>query len=339
MGVGLDGLHEVCGIWFCKWSFNDYDWIMQPTVVKAKDSKMFRVFLWVGFLLLVFGIAGFRWQYMNLRPVHTDEAENAYLLAKDLTGDSYSFNPEHHHGPTLNWWLKLPSQLMGYSQYSDMSMVPLRAAMWVLGLATLASFWFFRRVLGVEGMLCATLLAGVSAFLTYYGNYVIHETLLGGLAVIGIYFLVSFASKPTGLKAAGIGAIAGLMFATKITSLIYFASWGIGAGAVLITTRGWATQYRVQQWVVWSAFAFAAGIVVSTLLYTNFFRHPSGIWDAIRSLWAYKTEMGHEKPGSYFLSDFIFPIHQPPYGSYEWGLWGFAFVALFAWESRNSEKT
>ena len=76
------------------------------------------------------------------------------------------------------------------------------------------------------------LLAGSSGYLTYYGNEVIHETLLGAIVLAMLILMAAFAARPNLWKAAGIGCVAGLMFATKITSLFYFASWGYRATAV-----------------------------------------------------------------------------------------------------------
>ena len=279
--------------------------------------------------ILIVGFAWFRWQFIDLRPVHTDEAENAYILAKDLAGESYIFNPEHHHGPTLNLLLKVPAIVMGYHSYAQMEMVPLRAVLWCLGIVTLMLFGFFGKYYGWPGFFASMLLAGPSAYLTYYGNYAIHETLLGLLGLLLLIHLIWFVSAPSNGKAIVIGLLAGLMFATKITSLIFFTSIGFSAVVVSVfANREWLSQFDARKWRMWILCLVITALVGAFLVYSSFMKHPSGIWDAVSSLWEYKTERGHAKPWTYFLTDFVLPIRRAPFGSYEWGLWGFALIGM-----------
>jgi len=304
---------------------------MQPNPENREALKSGSILMWLGFLLLVAGIGWFRWQYIDLRPVHTDEAENAYILAKDLAGHDYVFNPEHHHGPTLNLLLKIPAFLKGFHNYAEMEMRPLRAALWWLGILSVACFGFLRKYYGTAGLFSSALLAGTSAYLTYYGNYVIHETLLGLLALLIMVLMIRFVAKPSNAKATFIGVFAGLMFATKITSLIFFASVGFAAVVVsLLANREWLIQFEAQKWWKWILCLASAFVLTSTLVYTSFFQHPSAIWDAVSSLWEYQTESGHEKPWNYLLAHYILPVHQSPFGGYEWGLWGFALLGVLA---------
>jgi len=285
----------------------------------------------VGFWILAAVVmvcsAWFRWQFIELKPVHTDEAENAYLLAKDLEGDVYVFNPRHHHGPTLNLWLHVPAAIAGFEGFADMQIGPLRTGMWALGVLTLAGMLLLKQSLPREAVLAAMLLAGSSGYLTYYGNEVIHETLLGALVLAMLILMAAFAARPNLWKAVGIGCVAGFMFATKITSLFYFASWGIGALLLAVYfRRRWRCHHTLATWVAWTLVVMISALVVSTLLYTGFFRNPAGIRDAVSSLWQYETESGHEKPWSYFLTQLVLPLNRAPFGSYETGLWVFSGI-------------
>lgn len=279
-------------------------------------------------LILVVGIL--RWQSLDLRPVHTDEAENAWILAKDQSGAGYVFNPEHHHGPVLNAWLRLPAKLFRYESYAQMEMRPLRAAVWAVGLLTLLVLARFSKVLGRVGALIAMGVAGTSGLLTYYGNMVIHETLLGALGLLAGWICWQWIHERTWVRASLLGLIAGCMLATKQTALIWFAGWGCASLFLVLNSP----DLRNRVWVKpgWAQLGVAALIAlgVAALLYTDGLRHPAGAGDAIRSLWHYQTAVEHEKPWTYYFTDLLLPIRQSPFGSYDWLLWAMAGMGVVA---------
>ncbi len=97
-------------------------------------------------------------------------------------------------------------------------------------------FLLFSGGLSREATLAAAALAAVSPALTYYSRFYIQETLL-------VFFLAAligagwrYAKKRSALWAVVAGAAAGLMFATKETSLVLFA--GLAAAFVLLSLIG-----------------------------------------------------------------------------------------------------
>ena len=72
------------------------------------------------------------------------------------------------------------------------------------------------------------------------------------------------------------------------------------------------------------ALAAAVAMGISFLLYSDFCRHPAGFADAWRTLFAYRTGGGHEKPWWYFLTDIL--------GFYRAGNWfaGEGVICLLA---------
>lgn len=303
---------------------------MQPRLTRSgAESIPLRVW-WLALTLLLLGVGGLRWQSLDQRPVHTDEAENAWILANDRAGAGYVFNPEHHHGPTLNVWLRLPAALLGYQSYAEMEMLPLRAALWLAGLLSLLALAGFRPLLGEIGSLATVGVAGTSGFLSYYGNTVIHETVLGALGVCTGLMLWQWLRHPTWRWVIPLAIGVGCMLATKQTALIWFAAWAGALGFLLLwdaECRG-RIAFKRRCWQL--AGALPIGLAVAALLYTDGFRYPSAAGDAVRSLWAYQTSVGHEKPWSYYLTDLILPIRQAPFGSYEWLLWALAGVGMIA---------
>jgi predicted membrane-bound mannosyltransferase len=56
---------------------------------------------WVAFLLVaVLGLL-IRLPHLDVRPMHTDEAVNAYIVGQVLGGNSFSYDPRDRHGPLL----------------------------------------------------------------------------------------------------------------------------------------------------------------------------------------------------------------------------------------------
>ncbi len=56
---------------------------------------------WAAFLLVaLFGLA-LRLPQLGARPMHTDEAVNAYIVGQLLAGQTFTYDPQDRHGPAL----------------------------------------------------------------------------------------------------------------------------------------------------------------------------------------------------------------------------------------------
>lgn len=272
------------------------------------------------FCVILFLSAFMRFRYIENRPVHTDEAENASILALDIQGESYRFNPTHHHGPTLNYLLRITSKVHKFNNFRDMDMGVMRAWIAATALLTLGIFWVFRPIIGSIAVIVATISGGFSVLLIYYSNYVIHETLMGCFAIGLLGTSVLFIQHPGKVAALGIGIFVGLLLSTKITSLILIASWSIALMSLL--PGGYVNITKTCTKTELASYALLISLMTGAIcitFYSSFFQNFGGLPDALSSLFVYHTESGHDKPWHYYLSHFLLPhpdqvisIHESP---------------------------
>ena len=76
---------------------------------------------WAAFLLLaLFGLA-FRLPQLGVRPMHTDEAVNAYIVGQLLAGQAFTYDSTDRHGPALAA-LALPlARIQGARAFFDLT--------------------------------------------------------------------------------------------------------------------------------------------------------------------------------------------------------------------------
>ena len=260
------------------------------------------------FFCALLGAIAFRTVRLDLRPMHADEANQAVKFGDLLERGDYRFDPKDHHGPTL-YYLTLPAAwAAGEKTLAGLDERVLRLVPAVCGAALLLLLLLFSGGLSREATLAAAALAAVSPALTYYSRFYIQETLL-------VFFLTAligagwrYAKKRSGWWAIVAGAAAGLMFATKETSLVLFAGLaaafvilslveGLGAHRRGVATAGGGWVWRDSRTKLPNAFHMAlfvvAGTVTAALLYTSFLQNPQGLADSIRAIGASFVRAGH----------------------------------------------
>ena len=272
------------------------------------------------FLCAVLGALAFRLVRLDVRPMHPDEANQAVKFGQLLERGEYRFDPLDHHGPTL-YYLTLPAaRAAGAATLAALDERTLRLVPALAGTALLLVFLLFAGGLGREATLAAAALAAVSPALTYYSRFYIQETLL-------VLFLAAllgcgwrYSHKRSALWAVLAGASAGLMAATKETSLILFGA--LAAAFVLLSvfesalTRRRPVAAPGRAWV-WrdtrtklpsaghALLLPAAGAAVAAVLSSSFPGNWSGLADAVRAIGASLARAGnagvHAHPWSYYL--------------------------------------
>ncbi|AWI09913.1 flippase activity-associated protein Agl23 [Ereboglobus luteus] len=271
-------------------------------------------------VLLLALAAVLRFADLGSRPMHADEAVQAYIFADLLEEGKYRYDPSHYHGP-LPHFINLP----------------LMRALGIRKLDTLQA-WQFRLQPALAGLLLAALagacaggdsrarwramlLAGIAPMLLYFSRMAIHETLLA-LCALAVPFAVARWLETRRARWLIVTALAfGCMHATKETWCIIAFSWAAAAFA-LWPKKTWhavrgAGAARI-------ALVATAAMGISFLLYSNFGKHPGGFADAWRTLFSYRTGGGHEKGWWYYAVECL--------GFYRPGGWpvGEGVVGLFA---------
>jgi uncharacterized protein (TIGR03663 family) len=267
------------------------------------------------FLLIVIGAAAFRLADLGRRPMHHDEANQALKFGALLERGEYRYDKADHHGPSL-YYLSLPfARALGADTLAALSEKTLRLVPAFFGLGAILLLLLFVPLIGKEAVLWSALGLAVSPVMIYFSRFYIQETLL-------LFFLVGFIAalwrynrKPSWAWALAAGIFAGMMYASKETSIIAFGS--IAAAFLLASlfrgkkeagTSGAGSAGR-HFWIN-TLIGFAAAVAVSFLLFTSFFQNPRGWLDSILSFKVYFVRAGeagfHVHPWSYYLQTLAF---------------------------------
>ena len=260
------------------------------------------------FFCAVLGALLFRVVRLDVRPMHHDEANQAVKFGNLLERGEYRFDPNDHHGPSL-YYLTLPvARVAGERTLAELSETTLRLVPALFGAGLLLLFLLFAGGLSRETTLAAAALAAVSPAMTFYSRFYIQETLLvfflAGLIAAGW----KYARTRSGWWALAAGVSAGLMYATKETSVILFSGLAAALGLVFLMDRlGKHRDEVVREGDAWvwretrtrppTAFHVAlfliAGAVTAALFFTSFFQNPQGLADSVRAIGASFNRAGH----------------------------------------------
>jgi uncharacterized protein (TIGR03663 family) len=294
------------------------------------------------FFCAVLGALLFRVVRLDLRPMHHDEANQAVKFGGLLEHGDYRFDPKDHHGPSL-YYLSLPVALAaGERSLADLDETTLRLVPAVFGTGLLLLLLLFTGGLSREAALAAAALAAVSPAMTYYSRFYIQETLL-------VFFLAAligagwrYARTRSGWWALAAGFSAGMMYATKETSLILFGGLAAGLGIVSIMEkrRGRPVAFAADKGVrapkartglgaiLHAGLFLGAGAGTAVLFFSSFFRNPRGIVDSVLAIGASFTRAGHPgvhaHPWYYYLQTLAY------FRSGGGPVWSEAFVLFLA---------
>jgi uncharacterized protein (TIGR03663 family) len=248
-----------------------------------------------------------RFTSLEKRPMHNDEAVNAYKLGILIETGKYRYDKNEYHGPLLYYASRILTGMLGQADFPSLTESSLRSVTAIFGMALLIILLLLAESLGWITLLATALLLAVAPAMVFYSRYYIHEMLL-------VFF--GFASLITGYKylvskrlfwAIGFGTCLGLMHATKETCIINYAAIGISALMILfLVKRNGPPGFRKINFPWWHLLvAVLIGGLVSMAFYSSFFKHPQGIIDSITAYRVYFSRAGlddaHIHPWHYYL--------------------------------------
>ena len=274
---------------------------------------------WIAILLVAAGALACRLPQLHLRPMHTDEAVQAYKTGILIDTHDYVYDPYEYHGPTL-YYLTLPAVwLSGASRFADTTETTFRIVPVVFGAVLILLIGLLGDGLGRPAAVLAAMLTAISPIMVFYSRYYIQEMLL-------VFFTL-------GLLAAGwryarsrrlawailAGVFAGLMHATKETSVIAFAATLIGIGLTTWYGRragkpsGEENRRPICPWHI--ALGALAGLLVAALFLTSFLTHPEGLAHSLKA-YVYHPQRAlggsiHDHPWYYYLHLVLFTKRGP----------------------------
>lgn len=282
-------------------------------------------------LAAIIGAVGLRVGRLEQRPMHTDEAVQAFKFGELLEEGEYHYNRREYHGPTLNYFTLIPAWLGCAEDLTEVSEFSLRIVPVFFGILLVVLVFLLADGLGRPAAIGAAVLTAISPAMVFYSRYYIHEMLMVCFTFGVIGFGWRYAKSGNIWWALGAGISAGLMHATKETCVISLASMGCAflivriverqkGDSVLQAVRG-AKPYHL-------ILAIAAGAAVSVLFYSSFFSNPGGVVDSLRAYQNYFVKgcqnQLHAHSWYYYLKTLI-------YSRYGDGpVWSEAFIVLLA---------
>ncbi|MBN1516783.1 TIGR03663 family protein [Candidatus Sumerlaeota bacterium] len=265
-----------------------------------------------------------RFDALDERPMHTDEAVQAAITGILLESGDYEYDATEYHGPVLHLAAAPVFWARGVKKYVAMDEWTLRAVPAAFGVGIVALTLLAGGALGRWPALWAALFTAVSHGLTYYSRYYIHETPL-------VFF--TFAALLSGWKytasnnrgwALLCGACAALMGATKETAVIVWLAMIAGAAVAIALERRPSVPLEAEdesagQRTVSPAAMLWRGapwfLLGFTALWTAAFTMPFTNWGNLpRSLQAYLEYIGrgladadaHRHPWTFYLERIIY---------------------------------
>lgn len=249
----------------------------------------------------------FRVAALDFRPLHHDEANQAVKFGNLLEKGEYRYDRLDHHGPSL-YYLTLPfAWAASRRTLASLDENILRTVPVVFSLGLFLLLLLIRDALGSRALVLAGVFLALSPAMVYYSRFYIQESLLLffllGTIVSGWRYLKS---RRAGWAATA-GFFAGMMYATKETSIVLFAAM---LGALFLT---WIWEHRrhvsrdISGPVAYSHIAVFAGLflLVTVVLFSSFFTNLNGPLDSILSFPNYFIKAGapswHSHPWIYYL--------------------------------------
>ena len=258
-------------------------------------------------LLIAAAATAFRLSELSARPMHGDEAVNAFKLGETIEGRGYKYDPHEYHGPTLNYLSLAAARLGGVDRHAGLNEFILRSVPVIFGTMLLLLLLPVVDGLGRIAAVFAALFMGVSPAMNFYSRYFIHEMLLVVFTAGFIICVYRYLKKPSALWALLAGGCLGLMHATKETFVIALGAMA-GALMVLLCARRRGGQWRDDIKRVGPAHGvlmLLAAVSVSMTLFSSFFSNASGVADSILTYTTYLDRAGgvndHEHPWHYYL--------------------------------------
>jgi uncharacterized protein (TIGR03663 family) len=247
------------------------------------------------FLLILAAALGLRLPHLADRPMHHDEANQAYRAGVLLETGTYVYDADDHHGPTLYYLTKPIAQLTGAKTFSDTNEITYRILPVMFGFLLILCTPLLRNSVGCHTVLFAALFTAISPAMAYYSRFYIQEMLL-----VFFTFITIVAGWHTWFKGSKRWAIicgisAGLMFATKETAVIAYAA--IIGSAMLCRWIDPKASISIKKLSI--VVLFAAGTAL--LLFSSFFTNLDG---ALESLQAFK---GYFARGTGIDTDHVHP--------------------------------
>jgi len=257
---------------------------------------------WAAFLLVALLGLSLRLPQLGERPMHTDEAVNAYIVGQVLAGKHFTYDPRDRHGPLLTALASPLARAQGARTFSDLTESELRLTAVLAGTISILLFGAAVEMFGFLPCLIAALLFAVAPLPVYYDRYFIHESIFVA-ATLGLIVTAWRARHENSAgQAVAAAACAALMLASKETAFLHF--FALAAAAVFFwrwNLRGKRPGRLGRPQTMLAA--TAAFVLLSVALFTWFGSNWSALAALLHAVPNFLTRAGgegHQKPFWYY---------------------------------------
>jgi len=282
-------------------------------------------------LLIAAAALALRLPQLGHRPLHNDEAVNAFKATELWQDGRYVYDPDEYHGPTLHY-ATLPGLWLSDADHpNELPDATLRFAPVVFGVGLVLLALLLADGLGKTALLWAAILTAVSPAMVFYSRYFIHEMLLVFFTALTLGAAWRYTQTRSGYWAALAGVGLGLMSATKETFVLALAAmflagvitawWTLRAngrkGDTPVAQAGsgatGVSPFRIvdflrSQWN-WRHFAVTVGAAAAIwlVLFSSFFTNASGPLDSVLTYLPWLKRAGGE---SFHIHPWYFYLHR-----------------------------
>lgn len=257
---------------------------------------------WRGFLLIALIGFGLRIRSLGARPMHTDEAVNAYIVGQSLAGKEFRYDPVDRHGPALTA-LALPLvKAQGAHTFAELTEAELRLTSVLAGTVTLLLFGATVELFGLAPCLIAAGWTAIAPLPVYYDRYFIHESLFSAASFAFILSAWSAWRRQSIRQAIFAGAASGLMLACKEIAVLHLVTLGVAAFVCCLWKR---RECRFSNSPHRAILLVAGGtcLLVSVAFYTWMGRDwyaLSALQHVVPDVMARAGGQGHQQPIGYY---------------------------------------
>ncbi len=224
-----------------------------------------------------------RFTHLSKRPMHTDEAVHAYKMGTLIETQSYIYDKNEYHGPTLNYLTLIPVTFTGINSYQELNEYILRSVPAFFGFLTVLLPVLLIKHIGLKKSLIITLLLAISHISVFYSRYYIQETVLTFFILCLIISVYLYLKKPKTIYAVTAGLSAGLCSTTKETWIINVTALIISLAICFIVSRKKShinkRKFKPQHII----FFLTSFVIINIIFFSSFFNNPTGIIEAFKT--------------------------------------------------------
>jgi uncharacterized protein (TIGR03663 family) len=239
----------------------------------------------IGLVAVTAGGLALRLPRLGQRPMHGDEANQAFRAASLVETGGYRYERADHHGPSLCWFTQPSLWLAGVADLAHSHEAQYRIVPVLFSAGTILLLVLVADGLGCPAALLAGLLTALSPAMVFYARYFIQETLLVFFTLGAIGSLWRYTRTRSLWWAVAAGACFGLLHATKETWILAAVAMVAGLFLALAWTRWRDGPLGIHPgaWLAWRpllAFGLAATLL-AVAFYSNFGRDWQGPVDSL----------------------------------------------------------